>query len=139
MGIDNLLRYFLPRLFFRKPRSPTPLIGALITVLVKKFGLGLKNPVTSTDEKYLSLQSASMELNQDVIGEGCFSTDNHLLELREEIQDEKIWDDANDSKLKGLVDDLEAPDLRLILCAKNTGSWLSMRGTTVTGKVLAAT
>ena len=40
--------------------------------------------------------------------------------------------DGNWAKLKGLVDNLEAPDRSLILCAKNIGSWLSLRDTTVT-------
>ena len=50
----------------------------------------------------------------------------------------KIQDDANDTKLKGRVKDLEALDRRLILCAKNTGSWLTVHRSTVTGTVLAA-
>ena len=50
----------------------------------------------------------------------------------------KIHDDANDAKLKVLVDDLEASDHRLILRSKNTGSRLSVQNTTVTGTVLAA-
>ena len=33
----------------------------------------------------------------------------------------KIWDDANDAKLKVLVDNLKAPDLCLILHAKHAG------------------
>ena len=51
----------------------------------------------------------------------------------------KLWDEANVAKLKGLVDDLKATDLRLILCAKNTGSWMNVRGTMVTGILLVAT
>ena len=71
------------------------------------------------------------------MGEGEFSTAYHMLDLREERRDiQQIWDDA---KLKGLVDDLEANDRRLILLTKNTGSWLIVRGTTVTGTLLAAT
>ena len=50
----------------------------------------------------------------------------------------KIWDDANEDKLKGLVKDLEATDRRLILRAKNTGSWLTVQDTKVTGTVLAS-
>ena len=45
------------------------------------------------------------------------------------------WQQA---KLKGLVKDLEATDLSLVICAKNTGSWLTVWGTIVTGTVLAA-
>ena len=50
----------------------------------------------------------------------------------------KIRDDANDAKLKGLVDDLKTTDRRLILRAKNTGSWLIVQGNTVTSTVLTA-
>ena len=51
----------------------------------------------------------------------------------------KKWDDANDARLKELVKDIEASDRRLVLLAKNTGSWLNVRGTTVNGTVLATT
>ena len=51
----------------------------------------------------------------------------------------KILDDANDVKLRRLVNGLDAPDSRLILCAKNIGSCMTIQGTTVTGTVLAAT
>ena len=43
------------------------------------------------------------------------------------------------AKLKGLVKDLKALDRRLIIRAKNTGSFLTVRVTIVTGTVLAAT
>ena len=55
------------------------------------------------------------------------------------MTDKKIRYDANDTKLKGLVNDLKAPDHHLTLRAKNTGSWLTVWGTRVTGTVLAAT
>ena len=51
----------------------------------------------------------------------------------------KIRDDANNAKLKRLVDDLKAPDHRLILRSKNTVFWMNVQGNTVTGTVLAAT
>ena len=51
---------------------------------------------------------------------------------------EKIRDDAINAKFKVLVNDLEEPDHRILLRAKNTGSWLTVWGTTVTGTVLAA-
>ena len=72
-------------------------------------------------------------------GEGKFSTADHLLLLREERCDgQNIWDDSNNAKRRGLVNDLGALDHCLILHSKNTGTWLSIRGTTVTGSVLAA-
>ena len=51
---------------------------------------------------------------------------------------QKGRDDTNISKLKGLFKDPNATDFRLILHAKNTGSWLTVRGNTVTGTVLSA-
>ena len=55
-----------------------------------------------------------------MIGESKFSTSNHLKVLREEMCDrKKIRDEANDAKLGGLVDNLEALDRRLILSTKH--------------------
>ena len=72
-----------------------------------------------------------------VTGERAFSTANSLLALREEILDGlKSRDDTNKAKLKGIVKYLESLDRHLILRAKNTGSWLNVWGTTVTGTVL---
>ena len=73
------------------------------------------------------------------MGEEKFSTYNWLLALREERCDrQKFQDDANGVKLKGLVDDLETTDRRLILQAKNTGHWLRVWVNTVTSTVLSA-
>ena len=96
--------------------------------------------MTSVNKKYLSWQRASTELIQAVTGEGAFSNANHLLKFREERRDgQKNRDDANDAKLKELVADLDTTNRRLIIHAKNTGAWLNVRGTTVTGTLLAAT
>ena len=60
--------------------------------------------------------------------------------LREESHDgQKIQDNNNDAKLEGPVVYFEAPDRFLNLRTKNTYSWLAVRGTTVTGTLLAAT
>ena len=57
-----------------------------------------------------------------VAGESEFSTINHLRALREEKCDgQKNWDDDNDPKLGRLVDNLDLPHLRLILCDIHTG------------------
>ena len=62
------------------------------------------------------------------------------MEIREERHDgQKIWDDTNEAKIKVLVKDLEETDHRLIIRTKNTGSWLTVQGNTVTGTLLAAT
>ena len=52
---------------------------------------------------------------------------------------DKIRDDANDAKLKELVDCPESPERRLILRLKNTGSWMSVWINMVTDILLAAT
>ena len=72
----------------------------------------------------------------DVTGASVFLTFVYLILLREKISDKKIRYDANDAKLKGLVNDPEEPGSRLILCAKNTGYWMTIWGTTVTSTVL---
>ena len=65
---------------------------------------------------------------------------DHLLDLREARRDgQNIQDDANIAKLRKLINDLEATDHRLILCAKNTIYWMTGWVTKVTGTVLAAT
>ena len=70
-------------------------------------------------------------------GEGEFSTADHLLDLREERRDgQKIRDDANNVNLRLIVYNLEATDCRIILSAKNTGSWITVWGTTVNYTVL---
>ena len=46
---------------------------------------------------------------------------------------------AHKSRLKGLVNDIKGTDKRLLLRAKRTGDWLSVRRTTVSGTVLSDT
>ena len=107
---------------------------------VKKSGLGLLNPVTPVQEKYLSSQRGSAEIVQAVTGGEAFSNADHLWTLGEERCDGKKDREASfETKIKGLVRDLKGTEKRLILCAKNTGAWLSVRGTTVSGTVLSAT
>ena len=46
-GVEKIIQEtFLPRLFFRKAKTLSPIIEALSTMLVKKSGLGLLNTVT---------------------------------------------------------------------------------------------
>ena len=62
-----------------------------------------------------------------VTGASNFLTADHLLALKEERHNrKKIGDDANDAKLKVLVEELEETDRRLILRAKNTGSCMTI-------------
>ena len=73
---------FLPRIFFGKTKLILLIIGALSTMLVKKSGLGLLNPVMSVNYKYLSYQRARAELIWAVTGVGAFSNNDQLLALR---------------------------------------------------------
>ena len=71
---------------------------------------------------------------------GSFSNVDHLLTLSEERRDgKKDRGVLHKSKLKSLVRDLKGTDTNLLLCSKSTGAWLSVWGTTVSGKVLYAT
>ena len=140
-GVEKLLQEtFLPRLFFVKSKSLPPIVVTLSIIPVNKYVLGLQEPVSSSNKKYLSLLCASSELIGAVTRASECSTSNHPLSLREERRDrKKIWDDFNNVKLKGLVQYLKAPDRHLILCSKKTVSWLTVRGTTVIDAALAAT
>ena len=51
----------------------------------------------------------------------------------------KNWDDVNETKIEAIVDTLDAFDRRIFLCAKKTGSRLTVRGTMISGTVLLAT
>ena len=51
---------FLPRIFFGKTETLSPIVGALSKMLVEKSGLGFLNPVTSAQEKYLSSQDGDI-------------------------------------------------------------------------------
>ena len=73
-------------------------------------------------------------------GGGAFFNADHLQNLTEEQRDGKKYRDvAHESRLKGLVRDLQGTDKSLLLRAKSTGAWMSLRGTTVSGTVLSAT
>ena len=93
----------LPRLFFGKTKTLSPIVGTLSTILIKVVGLGLLNPVTSVKEKYLSSQRGSAELIRAMTG-GGFSNAHHLYMLREERCDgQKDPEVANKTKLRILV------------------------------------
>ena len=80
---------FLPRLFFGKTKTLSPIVGALSTMPVKKSGLSFLNPVTSEQDKYLSSQRGSAELIWAMTGGGAFSNDDHLRTLGEERREGK--------------------------------------------------
>ena len=140
-GVEKMIREtFLPCLFFVKTKTLSLVVGSLSTMLVKKSGLGLLNPVTSYQEKYLSSTRGSAELVRAVMVGKAFSNADHLQTLSEEQHDgKKDWYVARGSILKGLVRDNKGTDKCLLLCAKSTGSWMRLCGTTFSGTVLFAT
>ena len=52
---------------------------------------------------------------------------------------EKIWNDVNKTNLGGIAKNLQSPDRRLVLCAKHTVSYMTIRDTKVSGTLLADT
>ena len=108
--------------------------------MVKKIGLGLLNPMRSEKENELSSQWESAEIIWAVTGVGAFSNADHLLALMEERRDrQENQDVANNATLHDLVGDLLGTNWNLILWAKNTGSWMSVLSTTLSGTVFLAT
>ena len=85
---------FLPRLFFGKTKTLSPIVGALSMMTVKKSGLGLLNPVMSPQEKYSISTQGSAELVREVKGGGGFSNTKHLRNLSEERRDGKKYRDV---------------------------------------------
>ena len=60
--------------------------------------------MTSSEDKYTSSLCASYGIIGAVKGKRDFSTDNHILAVKEEWWYRKIdWDVANDAKLRGIV------------------------------------
>ena len=123
MGGEKIIwETFLSSLFFGKTKILSPIVGSLSTMTVKISGLGLLNPVTSTQDKYLRSQRGSVELIRAGTGGGAFSNSNHLRKLEEERHDVKKYQEAvYKTKLKGLVCYLKGNDRRLILRSKSTG------------------
>ena len=94
-GVDKMIQEnFFPRLFFGQTKTLSPIVGSLSTMPVKKSGLGILNPVTSAQEKYISYQQESAELVRAVTGGGEFSNADHLRTLSEESRDIKKDRDA---------------------------------------------
>ena len=126
--------------FLQESKTLSTIVGSLSKIPVKESGLGLLNPVTSAQEKYLSSNRGSVELVQAVTGGGAFSNANNLRTLSEERRDVKKDRDAvYKTNLKGLLRDLKGTYKGLIILSKCTCAWLSVHGTTVSGTVLSAT
>ena len=73
-------------------------------------------------------------------GGGELSNADHLTILSKDKRDgKKARDVAYKSILKGLVISLQGTNKYLLLRARSTGAWLSVRGTAVSGTVLSST
>ena len=69
-GVEKIIwETFLPRIFFGKTKTLSPIVGAISIMPVKKAGLGLLNPVVSDQDKYLSSMQGSTELVRAVIAQ----------------------------------------------------------------------
>ena len=78
-GVEKMIREtILPCLFFGKTKTLSPVVGSLSTMPVKKARLGLLNPLTSYQEKYLSSTGGRVELVRAVMGGKAFSNADHL-------------------------------------------------------------
>ena len=78
---------FSPRLFFGRLKTLPPVVGDLSKFLVKKSGLGLQNPVTSSIDKYKISLCESCNLIGTFTGKRVFSTADHIWAVKEERQD----------------------------------------------------
>ena len=79
-----------PRLLFGRPKSLLQILGALSTLPVKKYGMGLQNHVTSAKEKCTSLISAIGYLIGIVTGKQVFPTADHIRVVKGERRDKEI-------------------------------------------------
>ena len=68
-GVDNLIRgTFFTHFFFEESKYLLPIVGTLSTISVKKCGIGLQEPVTPDNKKYLSLICVGSKLTGSVMG-----------------------------------------------------------------------
>ena len=94
-GVEKIIREtFLPRLFFRKTKTLSIIVGYLSTMPFNKSGLVLLKPVTSAHWKYLSSLQGSAELVRSMTGGGALFNTDHLRTLSEERRDENKDQDA---------------------------------------------
>ena len=74
-----------------------------------------------------------------MMGESEFSIADHLQAVKEERSNErKTRDDINEAKIEVIIHTFDKFDHCLLICSKQTRSWLTVQGTTVTGTVLLA-
>ena len=78
------LQNIFPCLFFGKTITLSPVVGVLSKMPVRRAGLGLMNPVTSDQEKYLSSTRGSTNLIWAVTGGGGLSNADHLRTISED-------------------------------------------------------
>ena len=77
MVVKKMIREkILHRLLSGKPKTLPSIVVALSMLTVKKSGMGLKNPVTSAEEKFTSSLCTSDKLIGAVKGNQVFSNDD---------------------------------------------------------------
>ena len=133
---------FLPRLFFGKTKTLSPVVRALSKMPVKKNRPGTPESSDFRSGEVLRIHARERRTGKgrDGRGGGELSNTDHLQTLSEDRRDrKKSWDVVYESRLKGLVRNFQVTDKRLLLRTKGTYAWLSIRGTTVSGTVLSAT
>ena len=134
MGVNRIIRKtVLPCLFFGKTKATPPVVEALSENVDQESQIGTSesNDVRTGEVLKVHVRERSG---------GGFPNADHVWNLSEERRDRKQAQDVvYKSRLKGLVNDLKVTDKRLLLCAKITGAWLSVRVATVSGTVLSGT
>ena len=112
--------FFLP--FLQKLKSFITLIRTLSEMLVMNSVLCFHNPVTSADKNIIVSYVQARSWFDMWRGRGSFTPPTAFWRSGKKGVMDKIWEDINEVKLKGLVNDLKSPDLCLILRANNTSS-----------------
>ena len=66
-GVEKMIREtFLPRLFYGKTKTLSPIVGILFTIPIKVAGLRFLNSVTLKKDKYISFHQESAELTRAI-------------------------------------------------------------------------
>ena len=123
-------KIFSSRLFFGRLKTIPPVVGALSTFPVNKSRLGLHEPVTSSNYKYKSSLCASCKIIGAVTGKSGFQPLTTFGQLKRRGRMGKKSGCHEWWKTPGNCQQPRCLCETPFLCAKHTGSWLSVLGTT---------
>ena len=138
-GEDDLRKRFASP-FLWKEEHPLPRCGRSKYDAGQEIRTGTPEFSEVSSGEVLNIHTRERITDTGRDGRGGFFNTDHLRTLSEDLHDGKEDRDVEyESRLKGLVNDLKGTDKRLLLRAKSTGAWLSVRGTIVSGTVLSAT